>query len=69
MSTNGRSGRTHVRTSILLTKALDMNLEAYCAITSKSKNDAMQELLKKGLRNAGLGLDPDKKPKKIKVSY
>jgi hypothetical protein len=69
MSTNGRSGREHVRTSILLTKALDMNLEAYCAIMSMSKNDAMQLLLKKALRGAGLGLDPDREPKKIKVCY
>lgn len=69
MPTNERSEQAHVRTSILLTKALDMNIEAYCAITSKSKNEAMQELLKKALRNAGLGLDPDREPKKITVTY
>jgi hypothetical protein len=69
MSSHGRSEQSHVRTSILLTKALDMNLEAYCAIKSKSKNEAMQELLKAGLKNAGLGLDPDREPKKITVSY
>lgn len=69
MSTAGRSEREYVRTSILLTKALDMNIEAYCAITSKSKNEAMQELLKKALRSAGLGLDPDREPKKITVTY
>lgn len=69
MSTNGRSDREIVRTSILLTKALDMNIEAYCAITSKSKNEAMQELLRKALRSSGLGIDPDKEPKKITVTY
>jgi hypothetical protein len=69
MSSQGRSEQSHVRTSILLTKALDMNLEAYCAIKSKSKNEAMQELLKVALRSAGLGLDPDREPTKITVSY
>lgn len=67
MSTNARSEQAYVRTSILLTKALDMNIEAYCAITSKSKNEAMQQLLKESLRTAGL--DPDREPKKITVTY
>lgn len=69
MSSHGRPEQSHVRTSILLTKALDKNLEAYCAIKSLSKNEAMQQLLKTALKNAGLGLDPDREPKTITVNY
>lgn len=69
MSTHERSERDYVRTSIVLTKALDMNIAAYCAIKSKSKNEAMLELLKEALRSAKLGLDPDREPKKITVTY
>lgn len=69
MSTHERSERNHVRTSIVLTKALDMNIAAYCAIKSKTKNEAMLELLREALKNAKLGLDPDREPKTITVTY
>lgn len=67
MATNPQPAVEYVRTSILLTKVLDRNIEAYCAIKSKSKNEAMQELLKVALQSAGL--QPDKEPREISVAY
>ena len=53
----------YVRTSILLKKVVDRNIEAYCALSSKTKNEAMQELISDGLK--GKGLEPDKEPRSI----
>jgi hypothetical protein len=52
-----------VRTSLVLPKILDRNLQAYCAIESKSKTEVIIELVKQKLNQEGY--KPDQLPRMV----
>lgn len=55
------------RTTIMYPVALDENLEVYSIQVGRAKGEIIKEVLTDFLRTKGL--QPDKRPKRIEVSY
>jgi hypothetical protein len=65
-SKNSESEPRITRTTVFLTDALDLNLEALALTTGMSKGEHVRRAVTQYLE--GVGLEPNKKPK-IMVSY
>ncbi len=67
-SQNGASsGAMLTRTTIMYPVALDENLEVYAIRVGRNKGEIIKQVLSDFLRSQGL--QPDKRPKRIDVSY
>ena len=55
------------RTTIILPRVLDQNIEVLCSIEGKQKGEVIATALKQFLEKKGL--QPDKTPKNVSVIY
>ncbi len=62
----GEAGDDIVRTTLILPKSLDRNVEAYCIKEGVTKNTALLKLLAVALSNEGY--QPNRTPK-VTISY
>lgn len=63
---SSQSGNEVLRTTLLLPRILDRNIEVFCAMKGVSKNAGMLKLIAKSLEEAGL--KPEEAPE-IRVHY
>lgn len=66
-ATKQASDSSLTRTTIVYPVALDQNLEVYSIQVGRPKGEIIKEVLSDFLRTKGL--QPDKRPKRIDVSY
>lgn len=64
---NRTSGTELTRTTIMYPVALDENLEVYSIQVGRPKGEIIKEVLSEFLKLKGL--QPDKRPRRIEVSY